>query len=412
MKENLLQYWKDYITKFKWNNALIHEPMLSENRVNSIIEVLEIFFPNNYFLGTINKKVQRKDQNWLHLILTSNKSSSIFQLDEIAGLLTYYTSIEQPEKNIFYKSNNNVDNQVFRDNLFEIFINDLLNQNNLKNQINESYLTDKGNKKPLDSFFEFNGEGYLVECRKVYNSKMQKLKRLSWGLEERFLKISEKHPIYPDQLFSGYMGFKVSSIDSKVINEAEENFVKLSKQYFNALNPKATEINIPAPIETDNIIVDFKPIYIRNFEECKKEAENRFNDSISFATKAKNHLQGLIKAHFKVLVSHTSIRSQVRKLISGKFSQHSETKLNKIVAIEIENNTIDNELGNSLPLTEEDFKSKEMLSLIRDNRSLLVTFKNVSDKGISYKFGFLSNDKFDKKLSRILHQPKFKRFSA
>ena len=335
MKENLLKYWREYITKFKWDNALIHEPILSENRVNGIIDIFENFFPNNYFLGTINKKAQRKDQNWLHLILTSNKSSSIFQLDEIAGLLTYYSSIERPEKNIFYKSNKKIDNQAFRDNLFEVFINDLLNQNNLKNKINEFYFTDKGNEKPLDSFFEFNGNGYLVECRKIYNSKMQKLKKLSWSLEERFLKTPEKYPIYPDQLFSGYIGFKVSSIDNNVINEAEESFVKLFKQYFNALNPKATEINILAPIETDNIIVDFKPIYIRNFEDCKNEAEDRFDNSISFATTTKNHLQGLISAHFNLIVSHKSLRSQVRKLINSKFSQHSKTKLNKIVAIEL-----------------------------------------------------------------------------
>jgi hypothetical protein len=412
MKQNLIKYWKNFILQFKWKNGLISYPILFEDQINKIIATLENFFPDNYFLAEQSKAALRKDQNWIHLILSSDKISSVFQLNEISDLLAHYNSIEVPGKNIFIKENGEVDNTTFRDKIFEVFINDLLHQNGLECQINQFYLTEEGNKKPLDSYFNFNGKEYLVECKKIYNSKMQNLKILSWNLEKRFKIISEKYSIYPDQLFSGYIGFKSKKIDEKIINQAEEKFIILVKQYFIALSPQAKDILIPSPIETDNLLIDFKPIYLRDFEECIKISNKEYENSICFSTQAKNPLKGQITAHFRVNVTHNSLIRQTRELISDKFNQHKQTKYCKIVAIEIENSMIDNELGNSLPLSQEDFRSKDILSLIRENRSLLVVFKNITDTGIQYKFGFIHNNSFDRKLSNILNQPKFKRFSA
>jgi hypothetical protein len=159
-------------------------------------------------------------------------------------------------------------------------------------------------------------------------------------------------------------------------------------------------------------LIDFKPIYLRDFEECIKISNKEYENSICFATQTKNPLMGQITVHFRVNVTHNNLIRQTRKLISDKFNQHKQSKYCKIVAIEIENSIIDNELGNSLPLTQEDFRSKDILNLIRENRSLLVVFKNITDSGIHYEFGFIHNNSFDRKLSNILNQPKFKRFSA
>jgi hypothetical protein len=338
--------------------------------------------------------------------LLSRNISSLFQLYEITELLNYYNKLsieEQKALRLKRSRDNSINYKELRNILFEIFINYYLQKNNLNPSFIDSYYDNKGRQKPLDSSFIFNGEKYIVECKKLYSEKYAIFREFAARIALKFKKRGEKQTVYTDEMVSGYIVLKTDKDLKITLNKAEQGFNEIFKKYFHSLKNKSDEIiKIPPRIENDKYIICIEPDFSGKYENEYPNSLSKYDYYVKFYTRANDFIQGQSKANLEVCIKHKKVSHFVSEKVKEKIKQHHSFGSHRIIFIEIENTNIQHKDGYSIPLRKDNLDINEFAKHINDKTSIVFVLKSVTTEEIKYDVGVLKNSNFDYELSMKL----------
>lgn len=394
MNREIIDNWKSFIIQKKWESGSANNPDF--NRINEVCDCLDTFFSNS------NSK-----NSWIYKILTSKNISSFFQLLEITESLNYYNNLTEKEKKAFrlYKKNNSINTDELENILFEIFINFKLSKQGLDPCCTDSYTTENGIEKPLDSSFYFNNKKYLVECTKLYSQNFNLLSKLAKYIVESFRKRGTNQNISADEMFCGYIAIKANRNLEKFIHQAEKDFQDLFKNYFHSFNDKKKDlIQLPKPIDNKDYELKIEPNFENKYENKYPTKLSKFDHYVKFQMKVENFETNKITANIHFKTTYKDITNFICEKIKRKISQHKSAKENKIIFIEIENTEYLDKYTNLIPLTIENIKNEEekFKELVNKNKnkniSIVLLLKTITQSELKYDMILISSSEFDKEL--------------
>ena len=398
MEENLLDIWKNNIDQLKWKLARPFDPPFKD--VNKIIENLLTIFPKEDFIMQ-NGKIS--NINFLTSLLISNPIIALHKLSEYSKSIEFLNN--HPDNLELHQGRINYDE--IQDRFFELFVNRLLENSGLKTSLTDSYQIN-GKIKPIDGSFNYQGQRYLVECKKIYNSKQDLIKELVFETLSFHLKFSTSFSL--EELFGGYIRFKNPKLNPKLKNSALEKFRELLKEYYKTFrNNNSDTIKGHFEFKNDDFEIVLMPALM--FSNQKENIYKESGDIILFEAKMKNEnsITGVVELKYNVKLSHYNLEDFLYRKMKDKISQHRNSPINnKIFAFEFENVSNFNQFKNSLPIKSEFFEKDRFAKLVDNQTAILLVLKSVGVEEVRMDFGVVSSNKFNKQLKYKLENPVIK----
>ncbi|RFP66464.1 hypothetical protein D0N36_03710 [Hymenobacter lapidiphilus] len=386
--KDLLQEWKENVgvKKFK-----LGKPLDEPYKFNTVVEsILRAFFhPRDYVVGT--KKFD--DENYLVYLLSSDKEQDIYLVNELA-LLILYAKDHTPH--ILIKSKKGYISHANLSNLlFEVYIDRFLTSNNIQTISTVSYTDSNGNNKPLDNYFEFSGNKYLVECCRVDEPINKSMLQISEYLITAFA----TSKIVDYKMFRGHIRFKTNKALSDSIDRAKGMIWQLYKNYLQCFNTQGLTIYIPQKYQSDEFDIEILPYHLgTSHEQEVEDKKDVYKAIISFHTEIDPTDVRRGQVVITGMKIHPIERANQNLLskVQGKISQHKDapSDFNKIIFIEI-----DLTKGHSpntpmfSPIGKKDIDYKLFNHLITESISIVFVFKEATSDGIRRDMTFLSHPK-------------------
>jgi hypothetical protein len=393
---DLLQEWKERVSWLKFN---LHRP--TDKVFNDAIrteQVLRAFFnPSDY---TITRN-GIDESNFLVYLLVSKHEKDIRLLNEMAELIEY---AQQNKQKVALKSNSNtVDHAGLSKALFEVYINKFLNDKSIATVDNASYTDGNGRIKPLDNYFEFNGQSYLVECLRVADSDSLSLMQLS----DRLMHVLFANKITPDQAYRGHIGIKATKSIAMHIDAAKHKVVDMFLKYLAAFNDvKDNTISIPAKFTSDGYDIDIMPFEMGTTHESEWE-KGIYNNLITFQVQTDMNKPdgGKLIVSGNRVTTESDMNSRLFEKVRRKRQQHKDAVINKIFFVEIDS-TFGVNPNNPIfsQVTNEKLDIVPYQKVIEKDENCLIAFvfKNVTDDAMNRQIRFLYNPKHQQLIDQMM----------
>lgn len=384
MRNDLLLNWieKVSIKKFKLGEPL-NQPYADTIKTEKVLR--SFFNESDYVVG--QKKFD--DENYLVYLLSNISDANIYLLNEIASLIEYH---KKYAIDIILKSKKGyVPHYALSNMLFEVWIDKFLNEQGIITLRNTSYIDSNNNKKPLDNYFEYEGNKYLIECV-----------RIDEPINKSMLQIGEylMHSIYLDKQydyksFRGYVGFKTDKNLSGIIDKAKGSIWQVYKEYMKCFDTKSSTITIPKKYSTPDFDIEIMPFYMgKSFEELQEQRE--YDTLVAFTTEVDPNNIKMLSLSISGYNTHKPkrINDKLFEKVKKKIDQHKDApkNLNRIILVEID---VTKGHSPNTPMFSPIGKNEINLSLFKQLTDELVSvafiFKDATDTGIRRQMKFLSS---------------------
>lgn len=407
MASDLLSAWSFRVKqRAMWSD--FSQPLIERlTKVNNAENALRAFFnEKDYTINTYNDK-----DNYLIYLLTGNNAQNDHLLFEMADLIKYQ-QITNASLALNSATGKKVNHESLSSLLFEAYVNKILSEAGLIVENNKEYVDTNGNIKPLDGFFEFQDNKYIIECYRPNEPVNKSLLRLN----EYLMRIMAKPSIHNYQAFRGHIGFKTNSGLDESVNQVIKSIGELYRKYLDAFNTDGLVVTIPKRYNYDNYDIEIMPYYMGTDHKSELEhPDNNYNPLISFQTEP--HENNIERCRFVIsgtrMTYEDILNKKLAEKIQSKRKQHKDAPYCIIYFIELDETVGVNPNNPVFPyLTQKQLQTNYYQSKVeKEPNSLFVfVFKKATKNGIERAFRCLYNPKHDALIERIKaeHTKEFK----
>lgn len=398
MTSDLLTAWSLRVKqRSMWSD--FSQPLIERlAKVTNAENALRAFFnEKDYTVSAYNDK-----ENYLLYLLSGDNAQNDKLLFEMADLIEYQQSTNA---SLALKSSisKKVNHESLSSLLFETYVNKILNGAGLIVENNKEYVDANGNMKPVDGFFEFQGNQYIIECYRPNEPVNKSLLRLN----EYLMRIMAKPSIYNYQAFRGHIGFKSHKNLDESVNQVIGSIGELYRKYLDAFNTDKLVITVPKRYNYANYDIEIMPYYMGTDHKSELDStDNSYNPLISFLTEP--HDDNIERCRFVISGTRMTQEGELNKKLADKIQskrkQHKDASFCIMYFIELDETIGVNPNNPVFPyLTQKQLQTSYYQSKVeKEPKSLFIfVFKKATEKGIERVFRCLYNPMHNALMERI-----------
>jgi hypothetical protein len=389
---DILDNWSNRIKEIALTGGVIN----AFDSINRITRTLRATFPGAYFLDSEENKHR---DGFLNQLLISYSFSSLYKLLEYAQTIEFFSKQDNTFK--LFEPERKINDNGLRDTFFELWLSKFLSENGFETNTHDFYIQTKDSvKKPLDCTLIFEGEKYLIECKKIYNLKQEIINDII--LEVTAITKGFSDGFNVSELFGGYVVFSNKRITPADKDLVLKNFRKLIKRHFHGLRHRnSLDVSLSHEFRTESVSVKIiSSFLLKNIKDNIFEKES---DILLFDTVLHGTFEGRVTLNHRVKIGHPDIVASIADKINSKVKQHKNSTIKKkIIALEFENVELSPNFKNSYPVDINTFTESAFTKLIRNDLSILIILKTIRNTGCKIEFGIISDNTFNSRLKQRL----------
>jgi hypothetical protein len=345
--------------------------------------------------------------NWLYPILLNRHGVTNFVIGEMAELLAYIYHTESQKLTKFRnRRNNRIVYRQLGENLFECYVEYLLDGAGFKVKEPGGYVQRQGRNKEVDVMFEFEGEIYNVEATLLHNPFKDQTLNLTTQLTSRLAHIFERNRLTLDEYFSGYIGVKAAG--NGVFTGIYDRTISDIDEYITACrNIRDNTIYAPKCIDNERYRLQLDSVYFDHYNNLYESVSHEYPAFIKFRLYGdiqKNMLS--IEAAVSLRESTHDVNAKIQAKVKQKVRQHRDYTGKRIIVIGADE--IFNPYSrDTLSAVDKDLIDFDALSaLLRPGIILWLIFRSYRDQGRQFKASIIYHKGADKAIAMALKKVK------
>jgi len=384
---NYIDAWYQEMRLIKWTRLLRNDPYF--RNLDDIKEELDAFFDP----GDFNRVTAINPDNWLLHIFSNQQDGSIYVINETAELLRFFKTLPDQQSYHLKNKKGQVNYNSLQEKLYELYIRYLFQAAGMKSTAGKTYLSAGGHAKEIDLLLEMEDSTYNVEITKFYDVYKESLVGLGENVLRELAQMTVKKTLTHDEAFSGYFAFKLRK--EALIKKHKQLIGQQVKKFLNGYrHVENNTLLLPAKITTDDFEFDMESAFNGHYDTKYDQYLAKFPGSIKFRIAGDIQTN---KAHVQSdVVSRESPEDQNIRLqnkIKEKLKQHRDSPYPLVIIIAVEQVFSTHQKNRTIAIRRNEIDTTTVHRLIAGKAAVMLVFKEVDNKGITYQRMILS-DKF------------------